>query len=81
MFGEGDGNLARWGRELGKYIKSKTKAEIPVYYQTSYMIFQLCDGDLTKRESLGGVRYLDALRWFYLNAYRNYMMEKERKER
>jgi len=53
---------------------------LPERYQISYMIFQLCDGDISKREKLENVLYVDAVKWFLLNSYRNYMMEKERKE-
>ena len=53
---------------------------MPERYQISYMIFQLCDGDISKREKLENVLYVDAVKWFLLNSYRNYMMEKERKE-
>jgi len=43
------------------------------------MIFQLCDGDITKREKLNAVTYAQAVKWFLLNAYRNHMMDKEEK--
>jgi len=39
------------------------------------MIFQLCDGDITKRKGLRGVSYYDAMKWFYLNAFRNKAMK------
>jgi hypothetical protein len=39
------------------------------------MIFQLCDGDLTKKEKLEAYNYAECVKWSLLGWFRNWQMK------
>ena len=51
-------------------------SELPKRYEIEYIIFQLCDGDVTKRQDIERLTLEEATEWFCMSKYKSYMEDK-----
>jgi hypothetical protein len=67
-------------KAFGRFHTESVKSELPKGFDFEMLIFNLCEGDISKREAVESETYLDALRFLMLKRYESYMLDKMRKK-
>ena len=83
MCGFDDSRTREYERDFNRFVdRTGPVSELKPKYDIGYMIFVLCDGDMSKAKGLGDTwSYPDALQWMSLASYRGYMQEKLSKQK
>lgn len=71
---DGDTELNELRKEFEKFKDAEKYIEdIPEQCGIEYLVYQLCDGDITKKEYImDNITYADAMKWLLLRRYDSY---------